>query len=434
MEMGVDAGRNHRLKPDQEVRNLFCDYFLEKVDAVFTYSLNFQGTQNVPIFFGDVERFLGFTRQEIESGEINWRDRVHPDDVHIMDRAFADLDADPKSFAEAEYRFLRKDGQWQWIRGVSFPILDDHGEFQGVQGIIENIGERKVVELRNDRLMAEFKQFQSIVNNSFAVAYRRDVEADMIKYLSENVIQFGVTAEQIKAGDVLWSSLIHPDDHARVLDELDRCFREDREILQQDYRLVDRDGQVRWVEDFCTILRNRDGAVTHTQGILMEISPRKRLEHEVAKNQEHLEQQKSELEAKNIALREMIHQVETERDRALGELLANVDRTIMPTVRRLKRSTSNEAVLYGEMLEESIESLAKPFARPLTDPIYDFTPREVEVCHLIRNGFGTKEIAQQLSVSISTVSAHRRNIRKKLKLVDTHKNLSTALKSLKTSL
>jgi PAS domain S-box-containing protein len=375
-----------------------------------------------------VEDVLGYQPEELIGRSAF--DLILPEKVEDVRQHFGPVAERMEPLVDMINWNVHKSGRLVCMLSNGVPVVDDQGNLLGYRGVDRDVTQRVLANQQNHQLIFDLKQFHSIVNNSFAVAYRRKIDSDNVDYISDNVIQFGFTAEQLKAGDVRWSELFHPDDRDCVVDEMDACFRENREVVQQEYRLVDRDQHERWVEDFCTIVRNQEGEVTHVQGVLLEISNRKRLENEVTVNQERLELQKRELETKNIALRELIHQVETEKDRALSDLMTNVDSTLLPMVRRLKKSNSKEAVLCGELLEKSINSLTTPSARSLANPTFNLTSRELEICHLIQNGFGTKEIAQQLSISIPTVSSHRRHIRKKLKLVDSHKNLSTALKSL----
>lgn len=53
------------------------------------------------------------------------------------------------------------------------------------------------------------------------------------------------------------------------------------------------------------------------------------------------------------------------------------------------------------------------------DPVSALTERELEVFRLIGQGVSTREIAQQLSLSMKTVDAHRRHMREKLNLRST---------------
>ncbi len=48
--------------------------------------------------------------------------------------------------------------------------------------------------------------------------------------------------------------------------------------------------------------------------------------------------------------------------------------------------------------------------------IHSLTEREIQVIHYIKDGHSSREIAQQLDISLKTVEVHRHNILKKLKL------------------
>ena len=56
-----------------------------------------------------------------------------------------------------------------------------------------------------------------------------------------------------------------------------------------------------------------------------------------------------------------------------------------------------------------------------------FTPTEIRVANLIKEGKTNKEMADVLLISKNTVLYHRHNIRKKLKLTNTAINLRTHL-------
>jgi DNA-binding NarL/FixJ family response regulator len=51
-----------------------------------------------------------------------------------------------------------------------------------------------------------------------------------------------------------------------------------------------------------------------------------------------------------------------------------------------------------------------------TPNVNALTEREIQIINLIKEGFSSKEIANQLSISLKTVEVHRHNILKKLKL------------------
>jgi DNA-binding NarL/FixJ family response regulator len=63
--------------------------------------------------------------------------------------------------------------------------------------------------------------------------------------------------------------------------------------------------------------------------------------------------------------------------------------------------------------------LAEAVVKPEPNAVSDITPREKEVLNLVVKGNSTKQIADQLNISIRTVESHRINMLKKMKVSNT---------------
>ncbi len=68
---------------------------------------------------------------------------IHPDD---RERVVASLPKRALGAYAEEYRVVRPDGSWRWIRSRAFPIQDETGEVYRIAGISEDITERKQAE------------------------------------------------------------------------------------------------------------------------------------------------------------------------------------------------------------------------------------------------------------------------------------------------
>jgi len=79
-----------------------------------------------------------------------------------------------------------------------------------------------------------------------------------------------------------------------------------------------------------------------------------------------------------------------------------------------------------DLLERDLGKLISPSGWKLLR--LRLTPREIDVCELIRDGIGSKDIARTLSISLKTVEKHRDNIRKKLGIANRRINLASLLK------
>ena len=82
------------------------------------------------------------------------------------------------------------------------------------------------------------------------------------------------------------------------------------------------------------------------------------------------------------------------------------------------------------MLERELGEIVSPFLDTLNTRYKKLSPREVEICRLVKNGMTSKEIAQVLNLSVRTIQKYRELIRRKLGLIDNETNLRTYLLSL----
>jgi two-component system, NarL family, response regulator NreC len=71
--------------------------------------------------------------------------------------------------------------------------------------------------------------------------------------------------------------------------------------------------------------------------------------------------------------------------------------------------------------------LAESVVRAEQNEIAEISPREKEVLILVSKGYSTKQIADQLDISIRTVESHRVNMIKKLKASNTAELVKKAM-------
>jgi PAS domain S-box-containing protein len=95
------------------------------------------------------------------------------------------------------------------------------------------------------------------------------------------VIQFGYTAQELLSGAVPFSALVHPEDLEWVGREVREYSESGAERFQQEYRIVAKDGAVRWVDDRTVVERGADGQILFYQGTVVDITERKSAEAEL---------------------------------------------------------------------------------------------------------------------------------------------------------
>jgi DNA-binding CsgD family transcriptional regulator len=112
-------------------------------------------------------------------------------------------------------------------------------------------------------------------------------------------------------------------------------------------------------------------------------------------------------------------------------IVSNIKVRIIPYLDRLKQTRldiGQSALL--EIIERSFRDISSPFLRLISSEHFRFTPKEIEIISLIKEGKTTKEIGQFLRIGKRTVDSYRDNIRSKLGLAKKKLNLRTYLLSL----
>jgi DNA-binding CsgD family transcriptional regulator len=145
---------------------------------------------------------------------------------------------------------------------------------------------------------------------------------------------------------------------------------------------------------------------------------------------EALRERTAELERKNIALREVLHEIEREKAEILGTVATGIDSLVMPLLQELRRSVdlcaTDRATVV--LIEGALDELTVGDPGRTILAIRALTPREAEIAGLVRSGMSTKEIAEFLHIAAPTVERHRNTIRKKLGIQGREVNLTTYLR------
>lgn len=133
----------------------------------------------------------------------------------------------------------------------------------------------------------ELELAKLIVNQSPVVLFRRKAgEKKTLEYVSENLRRFGYEPEDFMEERVRFRDIVFADDIERLIDEIERYADDDVEEYSQFYRIFTKDGDVRWVEDQTSVVRDDSGNKIHNQGILIDITDRKNAEEKLRKSEE----------------------------------------------------------------------------------------------------------------------------------------------------
>ncbi len=166
---------------------------------------------------------------------------------------------------------------------------------QAAQNELESLKKRyddhtKVFTLKcreRDQVVKALQMSELIVDRSPVILFRRSAsDRTHMEYISNNIRQFGYSPEEFLSGELTFRDILHPDDRERLRQEIIDFAAADVEEYSQLYRCLTKSGDVRWVEDQTSVVRNEAGEKTHNQGILIDITKRKLVENELRKSEE----------------------------------------------------------------------------------------------------------------------------------------------------
>ncbi len=173
--------------------------------------------------------------------------------------------------------FIHKGGRYIPIRLTVTPI-------QSIEGITGAV--------------VAFSDISELVNAQREIQAERDLFAEgpvsvivwelnndwPIHYASANVAQlFGYTASDMMHTSFRYRDSIHPEDRARVSQEVNHFLLDNRNKWQQNYRILHSDGSVRYLHDYTITERDATGKVIKLHGYLIDETPQKKLEQQLTR-------------------------------------------------------------------------------------------------------------------------------------------------------
>jgi len=197
-----------------------------------------------------------------------------------------------------------------------------------------------------------------------------------------------------------------------------------RKLAEKTLEQINADLEERVAERTATVLE------TNRQ-LKEEIRERKQFETELRNREKELKNKTAQLEELNAALKILLKKRDEDRIELEEKMVSNVRELVFPYLAKLNKGKLPEkqsAIL--SIIESNLKDIVSPFARRLSSKYLGFTPTEIQIANLIKQGQSTKDIAELSNLSPRTVEFHRDNIRTKLGIKNRKINLRTHLLSL----
>jgi PAS domain S-box-containing protein len=119
-------------------------------------------------------------------------------------------------------------------------------------------------------------QLVSLMNNVPGAVYRGAPDWT-VPFMGANIEKIvGHSSEEFTSARKPWFEIVHLEDQGMLKRRVLEAVRAHERVLRLEYRLLHRDGSVRWVADRRQMIYGEDGRLRWVDGLILDISDRKR--------------------------------------------------------------------------------------------------------------------------------------------------------------
>jgi len=313
---------------------------------------------------------------------------------------------------------LREDGSIVFVRFSAH--LDREGNY--IEGVMADITEQKRVERE---LQKQVMRNEMILQTTIAGFCLVSMEMKILQINNAACGIIGYSREEMTNRSL--QDFIDNQSLRELMQHIDKVNKNGSDCFEMKYQ--HKDGNILYLR-ICTNFLEIDEE-KHYFSFFYDITERKLAHLALHKREKELQIKTEGLEEINTALKVLLKKRQEDKTDLEENVLHNIREVIVPYLEKLSKSGLTERQeAYLEIIKSNLNGIISPFSRKLTSTYLKFTPGELQIANLIKQGKSTKEIADLLCLSPETISFHRKNIRKKIGIQKQNIDLTTFLLSL----
>ena len=163
------------------------------------------------------------------------------------------------------------------------PSLVTYNNSTAILCVGRDIGPRKHME---NTLRESEEKYKTLVEGMNVITWSYDIETDNYTYVSPAAERLlGFPLERWFDGD-FWYNIVHPDDRERVI-SLSKGYIKAGIDYEFEYRVIPARGEMKWIKDI-TSVNIKDGKAVSLQGVLIDITEKKKTEEDLKISEEQL--------------------------------------------------------------------------------------------------------------------------------------------------
>jgi PAS domain S-box-containing protein len=225
-----------------------------------------------------VERVLGYTPVELVGQ--SYQSLVHPEDLPKIHSSFQDVLNNRLN--PSELRILSKSGEYRWIRASSRPIFDGD-KVVGINGVATDITSSKKAE---EALAHSEQELRLILEATTEGIWKWNFKSNRLEFSPRYYTMLGYEPDEFPATYGNWLDLLHPEDHASVLQVVEQYLETKPDLYENEFRLRSKSGDYRWIRAKGRVVeRDLRGDAVLMIGNHEDITDQKKAEAELRKSE-----------------------------------------------------------------------------------------------------------------------------------------------------
>ncbi|MBS9523877.1 PAS domain S-box protein [Litoribacter alkaliphilus] len=207
---------------------------------------------------------------------------VHPEDKHIL---LVKNEHEPaKDYYDYHFRLVMDDGTTKYVNQKINIIKDGLGNITAWEGVIQDVTEIKRWQMALSVSNEKYKLAMQATNE---MLWDWQIDEDEVTRGSTYLTLFGKRFKRSKPQD--WLDIIHPEDRDKVKESIESALK-DRFQLQwkAEYRIQKQDGQMAYMVDRGSILRDTDGVAERIIGAALDVSKSRKMISKIKRQNQQL--------------------------------------------------------------------------------------------------------------------------------------------------
>ncbi len=213
---------------------------------------------------------LGYTEGELL--QLTYQD-ITPEDWHGYEKRIINNQVIPYGYSgvfEKEYR--KKDRTVFPVELRISLIRDEKGKPEGMWAVVRDITDRKYSEHELEKLIDRFNLAARSGNMG---VWEWDIKTNQILWDDRMLELYGIEREEFQSTQEAWLKLVHPDDLARMNEEIQLALNGEKEY-DCEFRVIFKDSSIHTIKTYAQVVRDSAGTPLRLTGINFDISEQKK--------------------------------------------------------------------------------------------------------------------------------------------------------------